>query len=102
MAAGRGWWKGFSQVRTVYRRVSSACGEAARAMSGNHPGSRSYLYLGAEVRLGVDQRVDVAEALVAMLQHLRGRHPEQRPHVPVQRLVQGFRGRVVVGARAPV
>ena len=36
------WSKQFKKIRSLYRKESSACGEAARAMRGNHPGSLSY------------------------------------------------------------
>src|SRR5439155_15773537 len=39
----RVWWKTAKTIRTVYRKESSACGEAARAMRGNHMGFLSSL-----------------------------------------------------------
>src|SRR5438876_9633356 len=44
IASRRRGWKATKTIRTVYRQESSACGEAARAMRGNHLGSRSYLH----------------------------------------------------------
>src|SRR2546430_12977805 len=80
--------------------MSSACGGAARAMSGNHPGSRSYLDLGAEVRFGVHQRIDVTEAVVAVLTQLRRVQLEKGPHVAEKRLVERLRRGVGIRARA--
>src|SRR6266545_1891570 len=37
-SASRRMWNSLQKAPTLYRRVSSACGVAARAMSGNHPG----------------------------------------------------------------
>src|SRR2546430_5163268 len=75
---------------------------AARAMRGNHRGSLSYslVDLRAEVRLRVDERVDVAEALIAVLQKLCRGLFQERPHVPVQSLVERACCRVMVRARA--
>src|SRR5262245_49333263 len=58
------------------------------------------VHFGAEVGLGVDQGVDVAEPVVAMLHEVGSRLPEQRLHVPVQRLVERGRGGLIVGAGA--
>src|SRR5438067_13619952 len=61
---------------------------------------RGTLDLGAEMRLGADERVDVAEALVAALQQLARRQLEERLELALQGRVQRGRGRVVVGTRA--
>src|SRR6184192_4293795 len=43
IASRRRGWKATKTIQTVYRKESSACGEAARAMRGNHLGSLSYV-----------------------------------------------------------
>src|SRR6266702_2670335 len=61
---------------------------------------RALVDLGAEVRLGVDERVDVAESLVSMLQALCGRLREQRLKMTVQRFIQRSGGAIVIQMRA--
>src|SRR5437773_3596210 len=51
------WVEGYSDNRTVYRKESSACGEAARAMRGNHLGFLSFGGQGGRVQLGRDTRL---------------------------------------------
>src|SRR5713226_1446931 len=55
--------------------------------------------LRAEVRFCVDERVDVAEALVSVLQQLGCRLRQQRLHVAMQSTVERLRGGVVVEMR---
>src|SRR6266702_7092977 len=55
-ASRRRGWKATKTIRTVYRKESSACGEAARAMRGNHLGSLSFGGQGGRVHLGRDTR----------------------------------------------
>src|SRR2546425_4786286 len=55
-ASRRRGWKATKTIRTVYRKESSACGEAARAMRGNHLGSLSFCGEGGRVHLGRDTR----------------------------------------------
>src|SRR5256886_13996964 len=56
IASRRRGWKATKTIRTVYRKKSSACGEAARAMRGNHLGSLSFCGEGGRVHLGRDTR----------------------------------------------
>src|SRR2546428_1897392 len=56
IASRRRGWKATKTIRTVYRKESSACGEAARAMRGNHLGFLSFCGEGGRVHLGRDTR----------------------------------------------
>src|SRR2546425_621583 len=60
----------------------------------------SLVDLGAEVRLRLDERVDVAEAVIAVLHELGRRLLQQRSHQAVQRFVEGGRRSVIVRAGA--
>jgi hypothetical protein len=68
-------------MRSIGHILIAACAQKEPEV----PSHISYLW--TELRLRVHERVDVAEALVPVLQEILGGLGEQRLHVPVKRLV---------------
>src|SRR5438128_4741863 len=89
--------EGFQTVATVYRKESSPV--AKRPGDERKPSrvsSHRSIDLRAEVRFSVDERIDVAESVVAVLQQLRGWLVQERAHMAPQGFVERLRRRVVV------
>src|SRR6267378_5076747 len=77
----------FRKIPTVYRKESSACGEAARAMRGNHLGSLSY-----KLRVAVEDFAQVRRWFDSVLLH----HLKQTQDVAHTRQRHAFLARQVL------
>src|SRR5207302_6392612 len=107
-----GWRPGSSRPsprRSASRRLPGSRPTPRRGSRGGGPQSspaplsphpRGLINLRAEMGLGLDEGVDVAKTVVAVLQQLRRRFVQERLHVAIQRPVQRLRRRIVVRAGA--